>query len=156
MNNFVLDVAVVIGLFCVLYACKSPIARTITRIPLPATVLALAWAFPVILVEESINCIDYNDGHGCRMTWWINLVLMVEVLILVLIARKIQTRTIIWPLLFFALFGLAWEVLVGGLSGIIFSPFILFMGPYVMISYALIAVIPLQIIQIRKEKPPLE
>ncbi len=149
--GFLPDITIIIVGFILLYKFRKPIAKLFARIPLSAVFLAPLISLPFIFLEETINCMDSGDGLGCRMTTWINVVLLIQVFILCLIVHKKKMTDIKWPLFWYAVIGLIWEMTLGGLSVLVLTlnPFLLFMGPYVMVSYAFLAVIPLTIVVLR-------
>ena len=149
--GFLPDITIIIVGFILLYKFRKPIAKLFSRIPLSPVFLAPLISLPFIFLEETINCLDYGDGLGCRMTTWINVVLLIQVFILCLIVHKKKMTDIKWPLFWYSVIGLIWEMTLGGLSVLVLTlnPFLLFMGPYVMVSYAFLAVIPLTIVVLR-------
>ena len=151
--GFVFDVSFIIITFLILNHFKSQLVNYFEKITSKNVFLfSIFSSIPFILIEESINCIDWGDGFGCRMTLWINVILFIQIIVLVSIIKKKKITEIKKPLLIYAGIGLVWEVLFGGLRGFTLSPFILFMGPYVMLSYAYIALIPVTIMVVKNRK----
>lgn len=152
--GFIFDVSFLIISFFLIFKFRNQISNFILLIPISPVILGVLSSIPFILIEESINCINYGDGLGCRMTTWINFVLIFEILILLYFTKKNKITSIKKPIIIFSFIGLFWELFFGGLRGFIFTPFILFMAPYVMLSYAYISLIPLTLItnKIKKEK----
>lgn len=148
--SFLLDIGLVVVAFLGLYQFRAPLATWCLRVPLSRFWLALLVSVPIILFEETINCIDYGNGRGCQMTWWINMVLFGEMAVLLFLAQKFKgVSNKVW-LFLLATVGVLWELSFGGLMGLGPSFFLTFMIGYVMISYALLAVLPLEIIKIQK------
>lgn len=143
--EFFVGISLIVGGFVALFRWREPIAAVLRRVPLSLFALYLLSAVPFIFIEESINCIDHGDGRGCTITPWIIGVLLIEIALLGLVARKIKITSIIRPMVAFAVLGVLWEFLFGGLRGV-GGAFLAFMVIYVMTSYAFLVVIPLTVL----------
>lgn len=110
--------------------------------PLSTWLVLPVITFVLICVEESVNCIDYNDGLGCRTTLWINVVLLLYVLMAAWLNYRYKKLKPVLIISGFALLGLVWEMLAGGLSALGRGPFFVFMSAHVVMSYLFILVIP--------------
>jgi hypothetical protein len=150
--GFLIDVSIIIFSFFFFYKIRNILAKVLMFSRLPIFLLAILTTIPFIVIEESINCIDHGDGLGCRMTTWINVVLLIEVTILLYIVKKKKITSIKKPLIYFGVVGLLWEIVAGGLVGWLLHPFILFMGPYMILSYAYLALIPVTIMTLYNKK----
>lgn len=146
--GFIIDVLIIIVSFIIIYKLRNKIAKAFKLIPLPVYVVAIISSIPFMLIEESINCMDW--GNGCGVTWWIIYVLIAEIAILCYLTKRFKCTSIKKPLIWFMVLGTLWEILIGGLAGQLFvlpwffSVFMVFI--YVPLSYAYISVIPLVLI----------
>ena len=77
----------------------SRLQNYLQEIPLNCNFSCSSYFASFIFLEETINCIDYGHGLGCRMTTWINVVLLIQVFILCLIVHKKKMTDIKRPLL---------------------------------------------------------
>ncbi|MCP4522685.1 MAG: hypothetical protein GY828_00535 [Candidatus Gracilibacteria bacterium] len=78
-SKFIIDVTIIIITFLLLNKFKIKISKILLKIPGNIFIISLLTSIPFIFIEESINCIDWGDGLGCRMTGWINLILIIQV-----------------------------------------------------------------------------
>lgn len=141
--SFVFDVAVIWLGTLLLYRYR---ALVIQRLPVavPSVLWFVFLLIFLITIEESINCIDYNDGLGCRMSPLINLILFTYISLAALVTYV--TRRYFSILITTIGIGVLWEISIGGLSGLALSPFYGFMVVHVLLSYAFIAIIPLYLV----------
>lgn len=138
-----IDVPLIVGTFAVMFALRRRVARSLGRIKVPAPVLYILLSVVLIIVEEDVNC----------MPSWCGQVLipptlpflLVEVAVLGMVAGLLRARSAFVPVLAYAVFGVAWELTVGGLKGA--PPVVdLFFVPYVALSYAYVSMLPLEVL----------
>jgi len=77
--------------------------------------------------------------------------LFIEILVLELIVLRVHATKVLQITLFYSIFGVLFEIFLGGLLGA--PPIIIaILGPYVMVGYAFVSLIPLQILVDGKAK----
>jgi len=112
-----------------------------TRVPLPAAYVLIS--IPLIIFEEDIDC----------MSPWCGKViipptlpfLLVEIVILGLVVTLFHVRRVFPAVFAYCVFGVAWEMTVGGLVGA--SPVVdVFFIPYVALGYAFVSMLPLEVL----------
>jgi hypothetical protein len=139
----VIDVPLVVGAFMVTAVFRKRFARVIRRVKLPLFLLFLLTSVPLVVFEEDINC----------MPSWCGQVLIpptlpfivVEIFVLGLAATLLHVRRAYMVVLAYCVFGVGWELTVGGLKGAPMEvDFILI--PYVALSYALVSTVPLEVL----------
>jgi hypothetical protein len=145
--SFVLGVTYIIGGYYYMYKHREEISTYfINKFKGTSKFkLALFLSIPLIILEETVN----TNPHGLLISIIIIVMLFVEMLILLKLAKKFKAQSVKWPLTIFVILGTLWELTAGGLVGVIaygpiFASFMVFI--YSPISYAYIAVIPLHIL----------
>jgi hypothetical protein len=95
---------------------------------------------PLIIFEEQINCMPAWCGKVSSPPTLP--FILVEMFFLGLLALRLHVKSALRVTLAFSIFGVFWELLLGGLVG---APVIvdLLIGPYVVISYAFVSLLPL-------------
>jgi hypothetical protein len=138
-----IDVPLIVGTFALMLFYRRQLTDAITRIKLPLLALSVLLSVPLIIFEEQINC----------MTAWCGQViipptlpfLVVEIGVLGVIVMKVHAKNLFRVILLYSIFGLAWEILLGGLVGA--SVLIdLLIGPYVALSYAFVSMLPIRVL----------
>ena len=126
-----------------MYRFRKRLAQEILRVNLPPLALSVLLSVPLIIFEEQIDC----------MPAWCGAVLipptlpflLVEILVLGGLVLWRQAKNVQRVTLAYAIFGVLWEIFLGGLLGA--SPLIIAVfGPYVMIGYAFVSLLPLQVL----------
>ncbi len=138
-----IDVPLIVGGFAVMYQFRKKLSEEILRVKIPPLVLYLLTTIPLIVVEEDINC----------MTAWCGAVLIpptlpfifVEMLLLGVLVLKVHATNVLRITTVFSVFGLFWEIFLGGLVGGSLL-IIAIIGPYVAVSYAFISLLPLNVL----------
>ena len=141
--GILIDVPLIVGTFAIMLVYRGQLTNTITRIKLPLFALSILLSLPLIIFEEQINC----------MTAWCGQViipptlpfLVVEIVLLGAIVMKFHAKNLVRVTLLYSVFGVAWEILLGGLVGasILID---LLIGPYVALSYAFVSMLPMRIL----------
>jgi len=141
--GILIDVPLIVGIFVLMLVYRRQLTDIVTGIQLPLFVLSILVSIPLIIFEEQINC----------MTAWCGQViipptlpfLVVEIAVLGAIVIKIQPKSEFRLTLLYSIFGVAWEILLGGLVGasILID---LLIGPYVALSYAFVSMLPVRIL----------
>jgi len=138
-----IDVPLIVGIFALMLVYRRKLTNIVTRIKLPLLALSILLSIPLIIFEEQINC----------MTAWCGQViipptvpfLVAEIGVLGVIVLKVHPKNLFRVTLVYSIFGLAWEILLGGLVG---APILvdLLIGPYVALSYAFVSMLPIRIL----------
>jgi hypothetical protein len=126
-----------------MFRFRKKLALDILRVKLPSLALYLILSVPLIIFEEQINC----------MPAWCGAVaipptlpfIMVEMLVLGGIVLWRHVKNVSRVTLFFSIFGVFWEIFLGGLVG---APLIIIalLAPYVAVGYAFISMLPLEVL----------
>ncbi len=147
--SFFLGIATLSSIFIVLLVFRTRLNRLILKIPLPRIVLYILTTIPLIIIEEDINC----------MQSWCGTVfipptlpfLLIELLAVYGLYQWLRPKNI-WPLVIgYCAFGIAWELILGGLKGAMLNPlFFAFMVFWVGVSYAFVSITPLTLLREKK------
>jgi hypothetical protein len=148
--GFLIDVPLLTITFVLLFAFRRRIASTIVRIPAPPILLALLTSIPLIIFEEQIDC---------QVSWCGKVpipptlpFLMIEIVVFCLILTYVHARSVRRSVLLFCVYGVAFELLVGGLVGASLSPVTLFFVVYVGLGYAFISLLPVMVLFTANQK----
>ena len=126
-----------------MFRFRKKLALDILRVKLPPLALYLIPSVPLIIFEEQIDC----------MPAWCGMVtipptlpfIIVEMLVLGGLVLWRHAKSVLRVTLFFSIFGVFWEVFLGGLVGA--PPIIIaLLAPYVGVSYAFISMLPLEVL----------
>ena len=126
-----------------MYRFRGRISREILKLGLPPLVLCLILSVPLIIFEEQIDC----------MPAWCGAVLIpptlpflfVEILVLGGLVMWRNSKDVKRVTLAYTIFGVLFEIFLGGLVGA--PPLIIaIIGPYVMVGYAFISMLPLMVL----------
>ena len=137
-----IDVPLIVGGFVVMSVYRKQLTQKILgirgRIPLLGMYLLLS--VPLIIFEEDIDC----------MPAWCGQVLipptlpfiMIEVFALGMLALRLRAKSPLRGTLLFSVFGVFWEIFLGGLKGV---PLVIvaLLAPYVMVGYGFVSLLPL-------------
>lgn len=126
---------------------RRQLTKALANVPIPVFVTGILLSVPLIIVEEQIDC----------MRSWCGQVLIpptlpflfVEVIIVGLIALRIHAASAVRVVSVYSVFGVLWEVFLGGLAGAPFLITLLF-APYVWTGYAFISLLPISVLLTRK------
>ncbi len=138
-----IDVPLIVGGFAIMFRFRKQLSREMLRLKIPSFALYLLTTVPLIIFEEDINC----------MTAWCGTVVIpptfpfifVEMLLLGVLVLKVRATNIVRITTIFSVFGLFWEIFLGGLVGASLL-IIAIIGPYVAVSYAFISLLPLNVL----------
>lgn len=126
-----------------MYRYKGRISHQVLRVKLPPFALALILSVPLIIFEEQIDCMPAWCGAVLippTLPFLVIEILVLEGLVLWRKVRNVKRIT-----LGYSIFGVLWEIFLGGLVGA--PPLIIaIIGPYVMVSYAFVSMLPLTIL----------
>ncbi len=141
-----IDVPLVVGGFVLMLVYREQLTMRILNIfgrRLPLLGVYLLLSVPLIYYEEQINC----------MQAWCGQVLvpptlgfiMLEMLGLGLLSLKLHAKNSLRVTLLFSIFGIFWELFLGGLVG---APLLIaaILAPYVMVSYMFVSMLPLNVL----------
>ncbi len=126
-----------------MFRFRKRLAIDVLRLKLPPLALYMILSVPLIIFEEQIDC----------MPAWCGTVaipptlpfILVEMLVLGAIVLWRHAQNVLRVMLLFSVFGVFWEILVGGLVG---APLIIIalLAPYVAVGYAFISMLPLKVL----------
>jgi len=138
-----IDVPLIVGGFLLMFRYRKRLALTILRVKLPPLALYLLLSVPLVIFEEQIDC----------MPAWCAMVaipptlpfLLVELLALGGIVLWRHAKNVLRVTLVYSIFGVLWEIFVGGLVG---APLIIIalLAPYVAVGYAFVSMLPLTVL----------
>lgn len=141
--GILIDAPLVVGGFLIMFRFRKKLALDVLRVKLPPLALYLILSVPLIIFEEQIDC----------MPAWCGMVAIPPTLPFILIEMLLLGGIVLWRhatnvlrvTLFFSIFGVFWEILLGGLVG---APLIIIalLGPYVGVGYAFISMLPLKVL----------
>jgi hypothetical protein len=141
--GILIDVPLIVGGFLLMFRFRKKLALDILKVKLPPLALYLILSIPLIIFEEQIDC----------MPAWCGMVaipptlpfILVEMLVLGGIVMWRRAQNVLQVTLFFSIFGVFWEIFLGGLVG---APLIIIalLAPYVGVGYAFISMLPLTVL----------
>ncbi len=147
--GILIDVPLIVGGFLLMFRFRKKLALAILRVKLPPLALYLILSVPLIIFEEQIDC----------MPAWCGMVLIpptfpflvVEILLVGGIVLWWHARNVLRVTLFYSIFGVLWEIFLGGLVG---APLIIIalLAPYVAVGYAFVSLLPLTVLIEGKER----
>ena len=133
-----------------MYRFRVRVSHEILKLKLPPLALYLILSAPLIIFEEQIDC----------MPAWCGAVLIpptlpflfVEILVLGGIVMWRNARDVRRVTLGYSIFGVLFEIFLGGLVGA--PPLIIaIIGPYVMVGYAFVSLLPLTVLIEGRQRP---
>jgi hypothetical protein len=145
----VIDVPLLIGVFVLMLYFGGRVAGAIGRSRVPLALPYFLVSALLIIFEEDINCMPAWCGQVVIPPTLPFLLL--EVAVLGLLAVFLHIRSVFRIVLAYSIFGVVWELTLGGLRGappIVQAIFI----PYVGMSYAFVSMLPLEIL-LRSGRP---
>lgn len=138
-----IDVPLIVGGFVLMYRFRGRISREILKLKLPPIALYLVLSVPLIISEEQIDC----------MPAWCGAVLIPPTLPFLFVEILALGGLVMWRnamnvkriTLEYSIFGVLFEIFLGGLVG---APLLIIaiIGPYVMVGYAFISMLPLTVL----------
>jgi hypothetical protein len=141
--GILIDVPLIVGGFLLMLRFRKKLALDILRVKLPPLALYMILSVPLIIFEEQINCMQAWCGQVAippTLPF-----ILIEMLALAGIVLWRHAKNVLRVTLFFSIFGVFWEIILGGLVG---APIIItvIFAPYVGISYAFISILPLEVL----------
>jgi hypothetical protein len=137
------DVPLLTAVFVLMLVFRRRLSRALSVSGIPSFVMYLALSVPLIIFEEQIDC----EPAWCGKVLVPPTLpfLFVEVLVLGVVALLVHARRTLRVTAAFALYGVIFEILVGGLRGA--SPLVVVvLAPYVALGYAFISLLPLSVL----------
>ena len=141
--GILIDVPLIVGGFLIMFRFRKKLALDVLRVKLPPLALYMILSVPLIIFEEQIDC----------MPAWCGTVAIPPTLPFILIEMLLLGAIVLWRhatnvlrvTLFFSIFGVFWEMFLGGLVGAPLFIIAIF-APYVAIGYAFISLLPLTVL----------
>lgn len=148
--GILIDVPLIVGTFGMMLIYRRQITNGVIRVRLPTLALSILLSVPLIIFEEQINCMSAWCGQVIIPPTLPFLV--IEIAALGVIVMKAHAKNLFRVILLYSIFGVAWELLVGGLvgAGVLVD---LLIGPYVALSYAFVSMLPIRILIKGKQVP---
>jgi hypothetical protein len=141
--GILIDVPLIVGSFLLMFRFRKKLELDILRLKIPSLALYLIVSVPLIIFEEQIDC----------MPAWCGAVAIPPTLPFILVEMLALGGIVLWRhaknvsrvTLFFSIFGVFWEIFLGGLVG---APLIIItlLVPYVGVGYAFISTLPLTVL----------
>ena len=138
-----IDVPLIVGGFVLMYRFRERLSRAMLRVKLPPLVLYLLLSVPLIIFEEQIDC----------MPAWCGAVLIPPTLPFLFVEILALGGLVVWRnakdvkriTLAYSIFGVLFEIFLGGLVD---APLLIIaiIGPYVMVGYAFVSMLPLEVL----------
>lgn len=126
-----------------MFRFRKRLALDVLKVKLPPLALYMLLSVPLIIFEEQIDC----------MPAWCGMVaipptlpfIMVEMLALGGLVLWRHAKSLMRVTLLFSIFGVFWEIFLGGLVG---APLIVvaLLAPYVAVGYAFVSMLPLTVL----------
>ena len=133
-----------------MYRFGERVSRQILKLKLPPLPLYLILSVPLIIFEEQIDC----------MPAWCGAVLIPPTLPFLFVELLVLGGLVMWRnakdvkrvTLGYSIFGVLFEIFLGGLVG---APLLIIaiIGPYVMVGYAFISMLPLTVLIQGRRRP---
>ena len=143
VHGAIIDVPLIVGVFLLMFRFSKKLAIAVLRVKLPPLVLYLILSVPLIIFEEQIDCMPaWSAWSRYRQLFPF---LFIEMLVLGGIALWRHAKNVLRVTLFYSIFGVLWEVFLGGLVGTPLTVIAL-LAPYVGVGYAFILMLPLTVL----------
>lgn len=141
--GILIDVPLLTGTFLLMAFYRRRLTSEIVKVGLPLMVLYALVSIPLTIFEEQIDC----------MSSWCGRVIipptlpfiLIEIVVLGVIATLVHARSLRKVVLVFSIYGIIFEILLGGLRGAPL-PIVALLAPYVGLGYAFISMLPLNIL----------
>ncbi len=137
------DVPLLTLTFVAMFRFRKRLTSALVKVRVPPLAMYLVLSVPLIIFEEQIDCMP---------SWCGNVLvpptlpfLLVEMFVLGILVLQLHARSLLRVTLVFSVYGLFFEILLGGLMG---APVIVvaLLAPYVALGYAFISMLPLNIL----------
>jgi hypothetical protein len=138
-----IDVPLLVVPFVLMIVWRKKILRQILRIQVPPLLLCILVSIPLIIFEEQIDC----------MPAWCGKVVIPPTLPFLAIEIAVLGGLVVWAhaknlfriTIGFAIYGVSFELLLGGLVG---APLIvdILLGPWVALGYSFISMLPVAVL----------
>ncbi len=138
-----IDIPLLTLTFVAMFWFRKRLTSALAKVRVPSLAMYLILSVPLIIFEEQIDC----------MPSWCGSVpvpptlpfLLVEMFVLGVLVLRLHARSLFRVTLAFSIYGVFFEILVGGLMG---APFIVaaLLAPYVALGYAFISMLPLNVL----------
>ena len=117
--GFVPDVLLIIGTFYLMVKCNGKIVDALLWFKfIPRFLLFLLISMPLIIFEENINW--GSIGSTYTLLPWTLIPLLLFLIVTGYLARKFNAKSVLVPMYSLIIFGILWELLLGGLRGQMF------------------------------------
>ncbi len=153
-----IDVPLLTIPFLLMVRFRKRLTITISRLRLPIIALYVLLAVPLLIFEEQIDC----------MPSWCGTVvipptipfLLLEMIVLAGLVLRVHAKNPLKVTLVFSIYGLLFELFLGGLVG---APVVIaaLLAPYVAMGYAFVSMLPLSVLMEGKDQrtkpiPPIQ
>ncbi len=137
------DVPLLTLAFVAMFRFRKRLTSALVKVRVPPLAMYLVLSVPLIIFEEQIDCMP---------SWCGNVLvpptlpfLLVEMFVLGAIVLRLHARSLLRVTLVFSIYGVLFEILLGGLMG---APFMVvaLLAPYVALGYAFISMLPLNLL----------
>lgn len=138
-----IDVPLLTLTFVAMFRFRKRLTSVLAKVRVPSLAMYLLLSVPLIIFEEQIDCMP---------SWCGNVLvpptlpfLLAEMFVLGVLVLRLHARSLLRVTLVFSVYGVLFEILVGGLMG---APVIVvaLLAPYVALGYAFISMLPLNIL----------
>jgi hypothetical protein len=138
-----IDVPLLTVPFLLMLRFRERLSKAVSKLKLPLMALYLLLAVPLLIFEEQIDC---------QPSWCGTVVipptipfLLLEMLVLGGLVMLLRTKNPLRVTLVFSVYGVLFELFLGGLVG---APIIIaaLLAPYVAMGYAFVSMLPLSVL----------
>ncbi len=144
------DVPLLTLTFVAMFRFRKRATRALASAKVPPLAMYLILSVPLIIFEEQIDCMP--SWCGTVLVPPTLPFLLVEMFVLGVLVLRLHARSLLRVTLVFSIYGVLFEILLGGLMG---APFIVvaLLAPYVALGYAFISMLPLNVLLEGKGMP---
>ncbi len=137
------DIPLLTLTFVAMFWFRKRLTSALAKVRIPPLAMYLILSVPLIIFEEQIDC--QPSWCGSVLVPPTLPFLLVEMFVLGVIVLRLHAKSLLRVTLVFSIYGVLFEILLGGLMG---APFIVvaLLAPYVALGYAFISMLPLNVL----------
>jgi hypothetical protein len=137
------DVPLLTLTFVAMFWFRKRLTSALAKVRLPPLAMYMILSVPLIIFEEQIDCMP--SWCGSALVPPTLPFLLVEMFVLGVLVLRLHARSLLRVTLVFSVYGVLFEILLGGLMG---APFIVvaLLAPYVALGSAFISMLPLNLL----------